>query len=691
MRIGPRTPLHLRTVCALWAIGALAGAPHVHAQVTLPTRAARPPLIEVARARVGADVVFERAGLRGRRAALCLVDTGADGALEGLRDVDDRPRVRWVWDPLAAPRGAEPELEGSLGGAVWGPVDVDEAPGDAHGHGTAMAAIALGDGAPPGQTAPGPTAGIAPAATLLVARAYDPVQRGFPDELVVRGIAFCLEASARDPELDPARLVILLSLGSHDGAHDGNGAFERSIVRAAGRVPVVVAAGNDGQRAVHAAGRVLGDVVEAVDVRVPAAVIEGASVVITARFEARAADAAFVLRGPEGETSPRLSAPASASFDLGGAHVNVTAQEGETLTHRIELATRDGALAAGTYSLLFEGDAAFEVWIASASLGDTLVATELGGAHVVSGEAIRIPATAPELIAVGASVAREAVTTAGGVRAQPEQDGAASFSSVGPSPAGVPKPDLVAPGGWLLVPLATDVEEGDPDNLVGGRVTDMTAADGRVAIRGTSASAAVVAGALLLMAERDPTRLARARELLIASARGERWTPSAGWGELDAERLLERWGGSADPRRAAAASRDYVPSDGTLWITARADGSTLGVALGRERFQTPLLAGSAQIALPLGPRTVGDTLRLDVDVDGAALETLEVPVRLDRGVDAELRRGGCAIAAPGDGPPPGLLAIALGLFARRRRTKAHSGDGVGSSVARSRIIRNERT
>lgn len=674
----PRIPV---LVALALASGA---APGVAEGQPLPARWPRAPLAEVARAEIGADILFERDGLRGRGAGLCLVDTGADGSLASLRGADDEPRIRWVWDAFAEPRGTQEALESAAGGAVWGPDEVDEAPADEHGHGTAMAALALGDGAAAGEE-PGPTAGIAPGASLVVARAYDPAQGGFPDEAVVRAIRFCRLAARSDAELDPGRLVILLSLGGHDGAHDGSGAFERAVVNEAGRIPVVVAAGNDGGRAVHATGRVFDGHDEEVEVRIPRSVLEDASFAVTLRHGPRAPGASFAVVDPSGAESPALAGSARATIDFAGAHVEIGPQPGDEGALRLSFTAVDGALGSGSYLLRFRGAATFDVWLAGTRLGDTFLRAELGGRHVVTRENVRIPATAPEVIAVGATVARPTVSTGGGPRAQNADElGVATFSSVGPTSGGAPKPDVVAPGGWVLVPLSSAARAGDPDNLVGGRPEELRADDGRVAIRGTSVAAAVVAGALMLAAERDPTRLPRARELLVASARGQTWSPSAGWGELHAPSLLERWGGAASGVEQVAATRPYVPSDPVLWLAARAPGTTLTLRLGREEWRAPLLAGAAQIPLVIGPRTVGEPLRFRASVDGRELEGVEVPVVLERGSEARLGRGGCAAVPGGDGAALTPLLLALLLPLRRGRCRGSSGTSAPDRRGRPR-------
>ncbi len=634
----------LAFVCA-----ALLGASAARAQ--LPARWPRSPLTEVARAQVNADVAFERFGLSGRGSTLCLVDTGVDEAL-------DPARVYAIWDAAGAARGHP--LESAIGGAVFTREAVREAPGDRHGHGTAMASIALGP------------RGMAPLATLLVAAAWDPALEGFPDDDVVRGIRFCRGMAALEDAIDERSMVILLSLGGHDGVHDGDGAFERGIVAAAGPVPVVVAAGNDGERAVHATGRVFRGEAARVRLQIPRSPLADASVGLTLHLERFDDDASARLIGPDGSRSRPLAAPSS--FTLGGAGVRVEPRD-DALS--VTLGARDGSLPSGAWVIEVHGSARFEVWLAGARLGPTFFPASLGGAHALTTESITIPATAPGLIAVGASIARPRVGSLASIGAAGD---IAPFSSRGPTTAGVPKPDLVAPGGWILARLSGDVREGDRENLIGGRSDHVI--DGRVAVRGSSASAAVVAGALLLALELDPSRGPEARELLVASTRESGWAADRGFGALDVGRLLARWSGEAVEHRELTAARTrYAPRGGGLWLSARGTGTRLAVRLGRQTVETPIPGGSAQVFIDPGPVSAGEVLVFEGAIDDTPLgrvEVLVVPAR--RGAFAPAG-GGCA-AAHRRSPPWTASAIGLlaALVARRRRRRGLERDQRGPSL-----------
>jgi subtilisin family serine protease len=625
----------------------LVGASSASAQ--LPARWPRAPLTDVARALVGADVAVERYGLRGRGATLCLVDTGVDGTHPDLT-IDGTSRARWVWDAFAEPRGEHPELEARFGGAV---VDALGAPGDRHGHGTAMAAIALG------------RAGLAPDAHLVVARAYDTLRGGFPDDAVVRAVGFCRAIAELDEELDPRRMVVLLSLGGHDGSHDGRGAFERALEAHAAFVPIVVAAGNDGRRAVRATGRLFAGERGLVEIQVPRSDREDAALAITLRTDGRA-----TIESPEGGARVDVTQPSA--WLLPGAMIAVEPVEGDAGALRVRIEANDGPLASGTYRLHIEGPAQFETWLAGARLGSTFFAPSLGGPHARVDETITIPATAPRLVSVAAIVARSEVETAFGTITTPGMAGErADYSSLGPSPSGAPEPDLAAPGGWVVTALSRDVRDGDAENLVGGSLARYRTSDARIAVRGTSVAAAVVAGAVLLAMELGPREHDDVRALLVASARGQGWAPDVGAGVLDVPRLLALWlGEPIDAASTITATRPFVPSDAFLWLSARGPGSRLRVELDGNAHELALRHGTAQLTLPIDRAQLGVPLVVRASIDGTPLAPIEVPVVLERGPRGAVGLGGGCSVARGPASIAWSLVWAAALVLRiRRRTR----------------------
>jgi hypothetical protein len=620
----PRPPPAVREGVILLALCWVSVA---HAQ-ELPARYARRPMIDVARAQVGADLAIERYGLDGRGTALCVVDTGVDrSAFSQI--------VSW-----------------SDGERTWREPDLIGVPGDAHGHGTAMASIALG---------------IAPAASLFVVSAYDAARGGFPDDRILDGVRFC-RAAARDEGMED-RLVVLLSLGGHDGAHDGSGPFERALDQEAREVPIVVAAGNEGERAVHATGRLFGERTE-VPLYIPRSAIDDPELALTVRFGGH-----FTITTPSGEITPSLALEGAVALE----DASFVSMLRERDVRVVTIYPRES----GEYTITLEGEGAFEIWIANERLGSTFLSAGLSGPHAVRGEQISIPATAEQVIAVGATISRPAFGAHEGEGA-PRDPWA--FSSLGPNAGGAPRPDLAAPGGWTLAALSRDVRDGDANNLYGGSLAPYRSEDGRIAVRGTSVSAAVVAGALLLALQHG-VPAADPRALLIASARGDgRWRPDVGFGELDVLALLERWSGARDAavvRGAISATRPFAGDD-VLWLAARVEGesalpagSVLRVELGDRAWTAPLHAGTARLAIAPSYGVIGSTIDLRASADGVPIDGVEVPVVIDRSARGVRIAGGCTIAARGSGGVAWIALLAALALRSRARASARLSSGLG--------------
>src|SRR4029450_8360925 len=117
------------------------------------------------------------------------------------------------------------------------PGNAETTPHDAHGHGTHVASIAVGDGTGGPQAAT--FGGVAPGASLSVAKVVNSLGSGTASQ-VIAGIDWCADR--------PNVSVISMSLGG-SVASPGRDAISLSVNRAVaekGKV-VVVAAGNSGE------------------------------------------------------------------------------------------------------------------------------------------------------------------------------------------------------------------------------------------------------------------------------------------------------------------------------------------------------------------------------------------------------------------------------------------------------------
>lgn len=658
-----------------------------------PSHWARAPLLDAARAAADVDAAWERFGVRGRGATVCVVDTGLDLAHRDFQDTDGRTRVDFLLDLDAAPRGSEPALEARFGGAVYRADELDAMlaagdpglPTDWHGHGTTVTSAAAGDDAPAGVGSPGMLAGVAPEARLVVVRALRRGATGFADEDVARGVAFCAAVA------DPARTVVLLSLGGHDGAHDGTSPLEQALAaHVAAGLTIVVAAGNDGGSALHAA------------TRIPAGASTTIGLEITAPDDGTASHVALAVRGT---TEVALVAPEGER--VGVTHAGESAQ-GVTRRGRVTVdATREGVvdvvvsgapetpLAGGRFSLVLGGPAHVDAWIVSADLEGAFLPPSFVGPYAVHGEEVTMPATCEDVVAVGATVSRGTLLSLDGSPAlvlEADAEGRALYASRGPSATGAARPDVVAPGGWIVAARSSGVDPSDPANLVHGDASEwarLARPDGRVAIAGTSLSAAIVAGALALAAEAAPLDPLRDRERLAWTAQreGASFTPARGFGAIDVAAFLaaRASSGTGGPARSGslaatrpfttpgaddavlalvASAGDAIPDD--AWITFVRDGRTLGRA--------PLRAGIARAHVTLGVAAPGDTLVVEARRDdGVPVAQVTIPVAWtdDGGGATALGGGGCTV---GHGGHPIVLVvawIALRASRKRRSRRAH--------------------
>jgi len=698
-----------------------------------PVRWPREPMLDAATAAAGLPTARREHGLDGRGATVCVVDSGIDVGHRDFLDADGGTRVRWLLDLTAPPRGEHPDLETRFGGAIWDAAAIDGAlagggdrPRDPFGHGTAVASAAAGDDAGLGEPEPGPGAGAAPAAGLVVVRALRPGSAGFVDEDIAAGVDFCFAVAGRGPlPVEADRTVVVLGLGGHDGAHDGSEPLERALaLHAEGGRLIVVAAGNDGGRPVHAGGWLR----EGERVRVPLVVPEPEPsrgegfVALTVQVRTDGAPptgggVAVALHAPDG-TATRLVRPGErANVDHAGGRLSVDGASGErgpgtAVLYAVVTGGGDvpRPLAGGRYLLELRGPASFDVWIAGVDLGATFTRPRLEGPFVDLAEVVAIPGTCPAVVTVGATTPRIRIDTDGGHVSLDDafEGGVAPFSAVGPAFGGAPKPDLVAPGGLVVAALSSDVTPGDPESFFGGsvsRLAERRVGVDRVVVSGTSFAAPLVAGTLAL-ALSTPGGSGRSagladRHLLVATARplgSQLWSPTAGAGPLDALAFLDARADPLGDGRAAGgalvASRAAVaPASHDLWVLARVTGrggrplpqGTLRLEPpASEPFDVPVVGGVARVPVRVPWARPGAVLEYGGRVDDLRLAPAAVRVHLDAARDAippQAAGAGCAAAdsfsaravpAP-RGAAAAFLLLPLLLRLRRLRPRPRRG------------------
>ncbi|HLW67788.1 MAG TPA: S8 family serine peptidase [Gemmataceae bacterium] len=231
--------------------------------------------------KVQTDKSLDRAGeeiprggvedLTGKGVIIAFLDTGLDFRHPDFVSMDkngkERSRLLYFWDTLAPnpPKGKEGPVQypnGSPMGALYATADLTDAlhdnariltEPDANGHGTFCAGIAAGNGrAASGIEKPSDFKGIAPAADIIAVRLGS---AGEQVENMWMLNAVCDWLDKKAAELNKA-LVISCSLGAPQGGRDGKRIVERQLSarfpsNKKGRV-LCFAAGNEGWLGRHA-------------------------------------------------------------------------------------------------------------------------------------------------------------------------------------------------------------------------------------------------------------------------------------------------------------------------------------------------------------------------------------------------------------------------------------------------------
>jgi subtilisin family serine protease len=469
---------------------------------------------------VGADEVHGlRPAVLGEGVIVGAVDTGIDYSHLDFRydsngdGFEESSRILAIWDQTFGVFGVrylQEEIEGDLAegyGADAGSVRQ----ADHDGHGTHVMSIAAGDGS----SSEYGFVGVAPKASLVM------VKTTFYTSDILRGVEYVFDVA--DSLGLPA--VVNLSLGGHEGPHDGTSLFEQGLdelAEGAGRA-IVVSAGNEGDLEIHASAT-LNRGSMSYEIKPSNSQVELSiwypgdsrfTVTITPPGEPP-------IAVPWGTETGVIATPAGAvrvDNAWGGENPNNGDNEafvrlyGLTGFANWQIAVSDTS-----------GGGRFDVWVTS------------GTAALVGGNStstIDEPGNADNVITVGAYTTKATWPSQSGEQDYTSQytvGTLASFSSRGPTRDGRVKPELAAPGAWICAALSEDA----------GWQSTFVHPDGVHTMElGTSMAAPHVSGAIALMLSVDPDlTTTQIRSTLTSTAvqdgrTGSVPNPRWGWGKLD--------------------------------------------------------------------------------------------------------------------------------------------------------------
>lgn len=692
----------------------------------------------------------------GKGVVVGVVDTGIDVAHPDFRDANGKSRIAWMLQGGRLPAGLHPELEEKFGCtdpkqvacAVFSAADIDamisgqlalELPGDSLGHGTHVTSIAAGNGGLMSGKPP-VYVGLAPEATLVISSPSS--EAGFQDVDVLIGAQF-IDDRATAMGM-PA--VINLSLGGDFGPHDGSSNLEKGLVALTGdNKPgraVVAAAGNSGAMyqikgrgpfGIHTEVRVTPGMETRVPIATPKAESGNGFVWIT--FQP-GDDVSVGLYGPDGTQWIRLVEPGDEvgyDDDKGttAAVVNrlVNGKTPITASTNSAVVAFSGAWAEGSFDVVLSGKGDAQLWVTG--LGDVSPSKSVGllFEKAVRQGTIAIPAANPNILAVGCTLNRvewDPFTTdpielaSVGGEINPKPDSMCYFSAAGPTPFGVAKPEISAPGGFIAAAMSS---EADPRTHANGLFDGPGCPDGEpcylvddthAITSGSSMSSPHVAGAVALLFELDKSLTQqRATDVLQAGARYPTGTvrheTQLGVGALDLEGarriLMNEQGSDPEPSLEKSwwvLSSAYARPDPSwpVWGTIELRNQQGEVSAGIAGTELELFVTGGIVVTPLvkvrpglfrfavaGERgSAGTTMTVEVRYKGQSIETLrELPIgddvwRATGKIDAT--SGGCTwpksgATASNRGSPWGTgLGVGLagvGLLRRRSRKERHAG------------------
>ena len=467
----------------------------------------------------------------GRGVVVGVIDSGIDWRHGDFKKANGTTRIKALWD-LSDPANSGPGgvgktfTETDINNALAGNGTVGEK--DTNNHGTHVTGIAAGNGTLSGGTL-GTHAGIAPEADLIIVKANRAGSEGFGEDDQVAALSWIRDQA----KVLNAPFVINMSLGGHGSQHDGTDAVEKTIDTLLGDNAsttglkgrqVVIAAGNEGAALIHA-GRHFEQGVAGSWTFQMSSEAKGLLIV-----QAMADSFDYTITKPGGGTLILASTATTAS----DADVEMEAENSSTGNGARNIAVLFKNKIQGNWMLTARGtrviNGRVDVWDLSDGSSPFISASADNLMHVGS------PATSREGIAVASFVTKTTFASQSGTTTKTDEGtvgNASNSSSQGPTRDGRLKPEVAAPGAYVISTLSADTTPAPPAADV--------ASDGKhIAYTGTSMATPVTTGVIALMLEVNPNlspgtikRLLR-RTVTNDAATGTSISYKTGYGKINA-------------------------------------------------------------------------------------------------------------------------------------------------------------
>ncbi len=506
-------------------------------------------------------------GFTGEGVLYGLLDDGIDITHDDFKDSNGNTRIKFVWDHFG--QGTPPS--GFSYGVEYSQQQIDNGQASAFlnegGHGSHVAGISVGDGSSSGAG----YRGVAPDADIIAVVnggcdlfCYGGGFGPFGQQTTVGSLDALTYFEQKASQLGQP-LVINQSQGVTMGPHDGTTLFEQAYNQFIQNNDTIicVASGNDQEADWHSVANVS----------------SGGSATFTANHET-------TQSGPLGEIFFELWWDTGRQFQIdittpGGETANLDASTGGNVM-LVTSSRQDSVIFATTQSHPANQQGNALLWLRNFSSG-----VEGGNWQVrvnsVSGSGpvhfyaernqfqfkvnnasldniVAMPGSADEVITVGSYNTRfdwESIAGAINVPDTNPLSDISGFSSQGPRRDGGQKPDIAAPGQWIISTLSASHQTQQALIINDGQQ--------HMALSGTSMAAPHVAGAIALMLEKDPTLTrTEVKQILQDTARrdgftgGGTWDKAFGHGKLDVEAAVNAVeGGTKNCSNPGDANEDF--------------------------------------------------------------------------------------------------------------------------------------